>query len=215
MDDVDDERALAAATEELAETLEALRAELEGPPRGPLGVPRPPAPRELFRFTEGYAIPALIAVLEANVRLFEALAAAMRVADGRPLDGGALDGESVGDRRRGRLARTGQSALGTLENALEELAVALERGEPSNPEALRLLEEARTLREEVEGRLAETGEVGGERALDEKNDEYELAAGDDSETDEIGIDIDEEIASIREELDDETEDCDDGTARGE
>ena len=64
----DRERELAEVTAELSETLESLRAELQEPPEGPLGLPRPPTPRELLRFTEQYTIPTTIALLEAAIR---------------------------------------------------------------------------------------------------------------------------------------------------
>ena len=57
---------------ELETQVEELRREI-GPPRGPLGLPRPPSPGELLRFADEHAIPTTIAILEANVRALEAL----------------------------------------------------------------------------------------------------------------------------------------------
>lgn len=129
MSDGDDlERTVA----DLAETLEELRAEMEAE-RQPSRV------RDLLRFTEQYTIPAVIAVLEANVRLLEMLAGAIRAADGR------LDEEAE---------RTADRALDALDGALVDVRDAL-AGTPENQEARRLLEEARDLRSEAERRIEE------------------------------------------------------------
>ena len=177
---MDDERELAAAAEELADVLERLRGELR-PSRGPLGLPRPPTSRELLRVTEGYAIPTLIAVLEANIRMLELLAVTIRVADGRPIDDG----------NRERIGDAGRAALGKMDAVLEDVTSAVDGGEPSNPEVKRLLAEARELREEIDDRLAaaeEGREATGETARSD-------------ETEPIGIDVDEELASIKRDVD--------------
>ena len=95
MDDSDD---LEAAVRELSDTLEQLRTELRRPPTGPLGLPQPPKPGELLRFTEQYTIPALVSLLDASVRVLELLAAAIRVAD--VLEGALADARTVGAVRR-------------------------------------------------------------------------------------------------------------------
>ena len=136
----DRERELTEATAELSETLKALRSELQEPPRGPLGLPRPPSPGEILRFTEQYTIPTVIALLEASIRTLELLAAALRVADGRPLDAatgadrssrtGSL--ETVGEVGRDRLAAASRETLRRLDEALAELQSAAAAGDPSN-----------------------------------------------------------------------------------
>lgn len=203
----DRERDLADATAELTETLDALREELRKPPEGPLGLPRPPKPSELLRFTEQYTIPTVIALLETSIRALELLAAALRVADGRPLDGvgrpgraegGSLD--AVGRAGRDRLAETSRETLRRLDDALAELQSAA-AGEPSNPELRELLGEARDLRAEVDTRLSEAvSEPESERTVAEKpeqpNDEAEPSPGS------VGIDVDEELASIKRTVDD-------------
>ncbi len=207
------ERDLADATAELSETLEALRTEFEAPPRGPLGLPRPPKPSELLRFTEQYTIPSVIALLETSIRALELLGAALRVADGRPLDavtdrpadssmGSSLD--VVGRASRDRLARTSRETLRRLDDALAELQSAAE-GDPSSPELQGLLAEARELRAEVDARLqdavSETAQESdtGQRGRNDPSEVGVSAAEGGSE--DVGIDVDEELESIKQDLD--------------
>jgi hypothetical protein len=208
---MDDERELAEATAELAETLEELRTELEGPPRGPLGLPRPPKPAELLRLTEQYTIPTVIALLEASIRSLELLGAALRVADGRPID--AATGRSdLGGRRR--LAAASRETLQRLDDALAELQSAA-RGEPSNPELQRLLDEARDLRAEVDDRLADAVDDSDRPSGDAGSSDSE--AGDSAPDEAIGIDVDEELASIKRDVEDRPGDDDpsDGDRNGD
>lgn len=194
----DHERDLAETTAELSERLAELRAELEGPPRGPLGLPRPPSPTELLRFTEQYTIPTVIALLEASIRSLELLGAVLRAADGRPVE--AVTGRS-GVGGRGRLTAASRETLQRLDDALAELQ-STARGEPSNPEFQRLLEEARALRAEVDDRLDEAvpeADHPSERARGPENDGTATA-------DEIGIDVDEELASIKQDVEEDASD---------
>jgi hypothetical protein len=209
----DRERDLEEVTAELSETLEALRSELREPPRGALGLPRPPRPSELLRFTEQYTIPTVIALLEASIRALELLAAALRVADGRPLDAatersdrpsGVASIEGISQAGRDRLARTSRDTLQRLDDALAELQSAAE-GDPSNPELRRLLEEARALRSEVDDRLADaTSESDPPASVRRDNRDSPDESSTDSPGDEdggVGIDVDEELASIKDDLD--------------
>lgn len=214
--DRDRRRDLEDATAELTETLEALRAELRAPPEGPLGLPRPPRPSELLRFTEQYTIPTLIALLETSIRALELLAAALRVADGRPID--AVAGRSgtdaardsldaVGRASRDRIAEASRETLARLDDALAEVQSAA-AGDPTDPQTQELLDEARELRAEVDRRL--------ERAVSEPSpetgsDRPETGSDADAESDGtdptadqkgVGIDVDEELASIKRRVDD-------------
>ncbi|MFW5957139.1 MAG: DUF7547 family protein [Natronomonas sp.] len=199
MDEEDDE--LAAAAEELAATLDELSGELRGAPRGPLGLPRPPTPTEVLRFAEGYAIPTIVAILEANIRVLEMLARVLRVADGRPLDGSGRDG----------IERASRTTLQKLDGALSDIQTAIEGGEPSNPDVARLLDEARSLREEIDDRLpeatAEPSTMDGTKdrsthgsASDEDTDGEAAVASD--EDDGIKIDVDAELESIKQNVSD-------------
>jgi hypothetical protein len=220
MDDRD--RELETTVEDLAETLEDLRAELREPPRGPLGLPRPPTPGEFLRFTERYTIPALISLLEASIRTLELLAAALRVADGRPLDGDPSVRREVTAAGTDRLAAASRRTLSTLDDALAELQSAATGGEPESPELQRLLSEARQLRAEVDDRLAEatTAETG--RASDPEPVNIEVTGGGDAESpddrdrppgDEAGVDVDSELETIKREFEEDRADEDDEADR--
>lgn len=215
------ERDFADATTELADTLEALRTELRRPTGDSRGLPRPPRPTEILRFTERYTIPTVIALLEASIKALELLAAALRVADGRPIEAVAnrsdresgIDSlETLGREGGDRLARTSRKTLQRLDDALADLQSAA-AAEPSNPEIKRLLEEARELRAEVDERLTaavegrdaaatteagerESVEIGIQAVGDASNEADESEDGDG-----IGIDVDEELASIKDEID--------------
>lgn len=209
----DRERDLADATAELSDTLETLRTELREPARGPLGLPRPPRPSELIQFTEQYTIPTIIAILETSIKVLELLAAGLRVADGRPLDaaGGSSDRrpgaetlDAVGRAGRDQLARTSRETLRRLDEALAELQSAA-AGDPSNPELRELLDEARKLRAEVDERLsdavAETGPTSDEQRDAGHSTDADISSVPDE--DGVGIDVDEELASIKDDLDTE------------
>lgn len=224
------------AVRELADTLEELRSELTAPPRGPFGLPRPPTPREVLRLTEQYTIPALVALLEANVRLLELLAAVIRVADGRPLDvaareEGLLDigRRTVGDAGRvgaNGLAAASRATLERLDDALAELQDAAAGGAADDPEVQRLLSEARTLRAEVDDRLAEadstvdTDQAGDDDAGAEPGG-LEEAQGVERDTGgPVEVDVEEELDTLRRQADrpddgpDTGDDGDDAEADG-
>lgn len=134
---------LAPLLEDLAETLEELRDELGPRRRGPL--------RNLLRFTERYTIPAVVAVLETNVRLLELTANAIRMAGGTDRD---LRRKRAGRPRMGSrgAGQPGPRGLDALDAALEDFDDAL-RGVPTDPDARLLLAEARALSREVRARL--------------------------------------------------------------
>lgn len=183
---------LAPLLEELAATLDELRGELDDE--------RPRRLRDLLQFTEQYTIPAVIAILETNIRLLELTAGAIRLADGRL-------GERDGPGRR-------DVALDALERGLDDLSGAL-RGDPTDPEARKLLEEARDLRREVRGRVAaarepepgetsdtapDTSEPRGYRVPveQEREEPEEREASEVQEANEV--DVDAEIETIKREL---------------
>lgn len=213
----DRERDLDESIDDLAGTLESLRAELGDPPEGPLGLPRPPTPGEFLRFTERYTIPALISILETSIRTLELLAAAIRVADGRPLDGPATGRGGDDDPRTDRIAAASRRTLQTLDDALAELQSAGAGGEVRNPELQRLLSEARDLRAEVDDRLADATAGSATRPQEPDPVDIEVEAGGDepdgdgaSDADErdVGVDIDRELDSIKRELDEPRDDPD-------
>lgn len=200
---------LARLADELSTTLRDLTEELRAgrePPRGPLGLPRPPTPRELLRFTDEYTIPTAIAVLEANVRMLEALQGAIRL---------ARAGDEVDKRGRETRVRTeelGLEALDRLDDVLADLQGALE-GRPTDTEARTLLDDARALRHEIDDRLRMANDsrrrpVERRTAQNARNAEG-LPKNDDgshSRQEGVAIDVDSELDSIREEVDGENDD---------
>jgi len=166
-----------ASDEELAETLDELAGlleDLEGQlparrgtdeRRGRRGeLPRPPRPGEFIRFTEQYTIPTLISLLEATVAVLELLRALLRLTGGRGLP------DPRPGRSRGAIEATGRRAVEGLDDVLAELNDAL-AGQPTDPEARDLLDEARDLRAEIEGLLGE----GRGRAASPEQDRSERA----------------------------------------
>jgi len=196
------DRELSALLAELDGTLEALREELAdgrrrraSARRMPL---RPPTPRELLRITEEYTIPTLVAVLEANVRLLELTRRALRLAD--PERAARAEAESardaLGDAARGGADAAGRAAVDRLDSALSELRTALAEADlPEEGEARSLVVEARELADAVEARLPDDG---GDRPA---------AAGRavpvEEPDPEAGVDVESELRSIRDEVDEE------------
>lgn len=213
---------LAVVADELATELRALREELEDgrpePPRGPLGLPRPPSPREFMQFADEVAIPGLIALLEANVKLLEALQRAIRLADrgrrtrdrSREAGSTAVEGAEAVSRR----------ALDRLQTGLEDLQTAIEGGAvPEDRVGGDLLSDIRRLQEEIDERIAESRRTGGEEGHttrrtgagngtgyvgDEANDEEDDGG--------VPVDVDAELDSLKDRYGDrdEGEDDDDG-----
>ncbi|RJT03132.1 hypothetical protein [Halococcus sp. IIIV-5B] len=208
MTDADRDREMERLAGELSTTLADLRDELDRasePPRGPLGLPRPPTPGEVLRFTDELAIPAVIAILEANIRALEAFQGALRL---------ARAGDEVRGRSREARARTetlSRGALDRLDDALVDLQGALE-GRPENSEASTLLDDARALRTEIDDRLreAERRSDRGSPARDDRDDRgrdpWDLDEDSESGADEgVTIDVDAELDSIHDAIDEENE----------
>lgn len=121
--------------------------------------PRPPSPGDLVRFTEEYTIPTVVAVLEATIRSLELLRGGLRLADPerRLRDARRGDaGRSAGV--RDRVARElGDGASAAVERTLSDLRTALSAAElPEDDDARAILEDARSLTDEIERRLAES-----------------------------------------------------------
>jgi len=178
MADRPDDQSLVRLTADLARSLRDLQRELE--PRRRRG---PPTPGDLLRFTDEVAIPAAILVLETNVRALRLLQRAIRLADDR--DRPSDDGPGVGD----RAASLGRVTLERLDTALADVQDAIE-GRPADDDARELLEDARRLRDEIDERLSEPA-----------GDETVVRGRD---TEKVPVDVDAELQSIRDEVDDET-----------
>lgn len=230
-----DDRDTRELLDELATTLEALRADLDGPETG-----RPPTPRELLRVTEEYTIPTVVATLEAAIAALELLRAVLRLSDP---DRSLADGTERAPRGP-RLGRAGESALVGAERALSEFRRTVEGADlPEEPTARDLVADARDLSAEVEARLRDART--GERSPDDRSGagERDSAVRIEVETDDPddgdptdgggnerpdGVDVDEELDSIRREVrgderagdgdgdtEDQPGDADDRTANGD
>jgi hypothetical protein len=151
----------------------------------------------VLRFTERYAIPTAIAALEANVRALEAAAGAIRVVQGR---------ESLHDDSLDR-----DAARSTLDRALTEIDDAVQ-GRPTDPDARRLLAEARDLRDEIRTRVDEPVDA---QSRERSGRDREQRASDadrgttipvTDESEEPTVDVDAELDTIREEVEREGDD---------
>jgi hypothetical protein len=218
----DDQPELADLAGDLETVLRDLRSEIEPDRqrvrRGPLGLPRPPRPRQVLAFADEVAIPATIAVLEANVKLLQALQRAIRLSEGgrRVREGGSTMGD--------RAAEASRTTLDRLGSTLEDLQTATERGGlPESGPARELIEEARNLRDEIDRRLREAEGTttledfqdagGGDDTEDTVGDENRDEGGDEDELDELDagptevpVDVEAELDSLKEQYgDDEAE----------
>jgi hypothetical protein len=152
---------------ELTRSLEDLQENLEP------STPRPPTPRQLARFTSEVTIPAVILVLETNVRALRLVQRALRIADG--------EGASTTDTQtRERAVKLGQATLRRLDSTLGDLQDALE-GRPSDDDTRQLLERIRDIEADLETELEAT-------AANETVDGVE-------------IDVDAELQSLKDDVD--------------
>jgi hypothetical protein len=143
------------------------------------GIPRPPTPREMARFTSEVAIPGAILVLRTNIEALRLLQRTLRMADGRASQD-RVTASAVGARARS----VSQMTLSRLDDALTDLQAAVE-GRPEDDDARELLDRARDLRDEVDARLAAADEeVGGGR-------------------DDVPVDVEAELQSIKRTVEDE------------
>lgn len=226
MADPDDE--LLEAVHELTRTIEDLQTELESTQRRPGGrspFPRPPRPRELFRFTDEVAIPATVAVLETSVRALEGFQRALRVArTEREVRDRTSEATTTAGRRANELRRT---TLSQLDTVLAQLQQAASEGTvPANDSARELLEDARSLRDDIDSRLQDVGADGGLETddagsaggmrIDIEKGPVDDSIGDDPDP---SVDVDAELETLKDQysddetgpgVDDETDSSDDG-----
>ncbi|MFB6161005.1 MAG: hypothetical protein ABEJ61_07490 [Haloferacaceae archaeon] len=206
-----DDEELRDLLEELEGTLADLRAALDGTdgrrPGRATGRRRrgPPTPGELLRVTERHTIPTAVATLEATIRALELLGEVIRLTTG---------GDAT-DRGTRPLPAAGDGAAAGTERALDRLRTALAEADlPRDPATRELLDDARSLSEEIEGRLGETGRAAaGERGVDievreRDRDEVTADAVPEDGADaggETAVDVEAELESIRDELDGQDE----------
>jgi len=179
------------------------------------GIPGPPDPRAVLRFTERHTIPTLIAFLEANVRALESLQGLLRLIDGAEAD--PVD--------RSRFERAGERTVDRLDRLLDDLQGAVE-GEPPDAAARDLLAEARALNGEIDDRVAgrtRERERGERTERDERDarrrgdDGVRIDVADSADADRAdvdgtdadsddGVDVDAELDSLRRRLRDDEDD---------
>jgi len=196
MTDRSDDRELEPLLAELAETLESLQEEVTDDHRRRSPPLRPPSFREVLRFTERQTIPTLVAILEANIRMLELTAAALRAMDP---DRSTGEGETAQ-----RALESGRVSADRLASGLSDLRSALAGADATNPEARELLSEADRLSAEIRERLQE-GDVGGDTGEEAVSIDVERASEEDGEQEEEDDsapepDIDAELDSIRDEV---------------
>lgn len=196
---------LAETAAELEQSMRDLRRELESDlPRGPLGLPRPPSPGELLRFADEAVIPALIAILEANIKILESIQYAIRLANS-----GRRATEET--KHRAETVRTlGEDTLNQFEAALDDLQSVIEDGGlPEDDEAREILEEARRLREDLSTEVDKPDDKSDSADdADEDSEETEMPEG-------LDIDIDSELESIKQEYENQDSDDEGSDLKGE
>ncbi len=201
---------IADTLEELTRTLADLRTELESrPQRRPEPRLRPPTPREVLQFTDEVALPALIAIVEANLRTLEAAQRGLSLV--RKEQEGRKRVVEAGD----RATALRETTLEQLDGALAGLQEALAGGDrPRDEQAQSLIREARQLQTEIDQRLREA--VDGERSdgagstaaeprrieIEDESDadstSSETDAADENRSD-PGIDVDAELETLKDE----------------
>lgn len=156
-----DDEELEALLSELESTLSELRSELDDGRgrRRRRGPPRPPSVGELLRFTNDYTIPTVIATLQATIEALELFRRFLELTAGTDRDDGR-----VAARDRSRLSPilsgAGERAASDASDALSQLRTALAEADlPEDEESRDVVEEARSLSEQIEERIAASRET--------------------------------------------------------
>ncbi|EMA30309.1 DUF7547 family protein [Haloarcula japonica] len=170
---------LTALVTDLVTTLQELETEVE--PTTDSGLPRPPTPGELLRFTSDVTIPAVILVLKTNIEALKLLRRALRMAEGRPTSTG-----SASDEVRQRASDLSRATLSRLDGALTDLQQAVE-GRPEDEDTRELIQEAQQLRDQIQDRLAD------EPGMSEEVDPDQVT--------DVPVDVDAELRSIKDDID--------------
>lgn len=195
MDEPDD-RELLERLEHLEGRLEALE-ESSGLRDGEGGrFPRPPRPRQLLRFTDEYVLPTAITFFELNIRILETLRGTIRLLDAER----ELQSDIQGARNREESLR--KSTLKNLDRSLSELQEVVRNGTlPRNSDARAIVTEAREIRDAIDDRLREYDDS--PAAQTGSGDSTESDRGHNSDA--AAIDVDEELESIKRDVDDDAD----------
>jgi hypothetical protein len=197
-----DDEELAVLLADLERTLTDLRSAIDADVRRGIRDERrprrrPPTPGEILRFTEEYTLPTVIALLEATVQSLELLRAVLRLAGPG----------STADDLRGRLESRGAPETAALRDALSDLRDALTGADlPEDSAARSVLTDARELTAEIDDRLAETAtdRRREEATHREREPSPKGVAIDVEEEGDEGVDVDAELASIKESVAEES-----------
>lgn len=172
MNDADQD--LVQLFEELTRSVEQLQSELATS----RGSPRPPTPRQLARFTSEVTIPAVILVLETNVRALRLVQRALRLADG------SAPTESGDTTTRERATTLGRETLSHLDDAMADLQSAVD-GRAPDDDVRELVERIRDLQSEIDAQLAVE----------------ESQSPPTNQSDSVNIDVDAELESLKDDID--------------
>jgi hypothetical protein len=181
---------------------------------------RLPSPDRFLRFTEEHTIPTLISLLETNIRALELFGGLLRLINGRDDRQRSGTNPFGGDRR---VQRTGRRTLDAVDSALSDLQGAME-GEPTDSEARSLLDDARSLRGEIDDRLSDPSATReqtqsddsdhSDRSNDRENNgavsidvtDGESDASDDNQNPDDEVNVDDELETIKQNIQDDDED---------
>lgn len=124
----------------LEESMRSLQAEVrQSADRGRLGFPRAPSARQFLKFTDQAVLPALIAILEVNIKILKTIRRAIRL----------THQDDVTDSHRDTFQSLNGEVLNQFDRALAELQSVIE-GSPIDETARDILADAKALREDLE-----------------------------------------------------------------
>lgn len=172
---------------ELARTTEQLRDELERERRGPS---RRPRFSDLVEFTSEVTIPAIVLILETNVRALRLLQRTLRFTQDR-----TRETDQSTSAARERAEELGRETLERLDDALGDLQGALS-DRPTDSDARALLAEARDLRADIESRLEATA------AEAESAESAGADLNQAPDRDDVPVDVEGELQSIKDDMTD-------------
>jgi hypothetical protein len=176
---------------DLTQELQVLKRELDADRPG-----RMSTRKQLSRFTSEVAIPGLILLLETNIRALKLLRRTIRLAEGRdPRSQPSPAAEEVRDRAEA----LGQQALSRLDETLATVQSSLDE-EETNQDVQRLLAEARSLQDQISEQLAVEEQTEPDGADDP------TIGIDSSEREPVNIDVDAELRTLKDDLEDDEPD---------
>lgn len=152
--------------------------------------------RQLSRFTSEVAIPGIILLLETNIRALQLLRRTIRLAEGREPQQNTTSATSE---VRDRAEQLGQATLSRLDTTLAQMQSELEKQE-TDGEVSEILDEARHLQQEIHDQL---GPDKSETTSENGADASEEVGIDTPESDAVEIDVDAELRSLKDNLEDD------------